>query len=44
MRAGLDLRSRAISHFSTPAKLFRQLIEMPPDLNIDHVTLQARHR
>jgi NAD(P)-dependent dehydrogenase (short-subunit alcohol dehydrogenase family) len=44
MRAGLDLRSRPISHFSSPAKLFRQLIELPVDLNVDHVTLQARHR
>jgi NAD(P)-dependent dehydrogenase (short-subunit alcohol dehydrogenase family) len=44
LKAGLNLRERAVSHFSSPAKLFRQLIEMPPDLNIDHVTLQARHR
>jgi 3-oxoacyl-[acyl-carrier protein] reductase len=43
-QAGLDLMSRPISHFSSPAKLFRQLIELPVDLNIDHVTLQARHR
>jgi NAD(P)-dependent dehydrogenase (short-subunit alcohol dehydrogenase family) len=44
LRVGLNLRERAITHFSTSAKLFRQLIELPPDLNIDHVTLQARHR
>jgi meso-butanediol dehydrogenase / (S,S)-butanediol dehydrogenase / diacetyl reductase len=43
-RAGLDLRSRPISHFSSPAKIFRQLIDLPPDLNVEFVHLQARHR
>ncbi|MBB6253342.1 SDR family NAD(P)-dependent oxidoreductase [Nitrospirillum iridis] len=43
-RAGLDLRSRPISHFSSPAKIFRQLIDLPPDLNLEFVHLQARHR
>lgn len=44
MKAGLDLRSRPISHFSSPAKIFRQIINLPDDLNIEHMALQARHR
>lgn len=44
MKAGLDLRSRPISHFSSPAKIFRTLINLPDDLNIEHLDLQARHR
>lgn len=44
MKAGLDLRSRPISHFSSPARIFAQLIDLPDDLNIEHLSLQARHR
>jgi NAD(P)-dependent dehydrogenase (short-subunit alcohol dehydrogenase family) len=44
MKAGLDLRARPISHFSSPARIFQQLINLPDDLNIEHLSLQARHR
>jgi NAD(P)-dependent dehydrogenase (short-subunit alcohol dehydrogenase family) len=44
MEAGLNLMERPLSHFTSPAKLFRQLVDLPVDLNIEHVTLQARHR
>lgn len=42
MAAGLNLRERPISQFASVTKLFRALIDLPPDLHAVSVSLGAR--
>ena len=42
MAAGLNLRERPISHFTSVADLFRSLLDLPPDLHAVNVSLHAR--
>jgi meso-butanediol dehydrogenase/(S,S)-butanediol dehydrogenase/diacetyl reductase len=42
MAAGLNLRERPISHFTSVANLFRSLLDLPPDLHAVNVALHAR--
>lgn len=39
---GLDPRKRPISHFTSCTSIFRAVIDMPADLHVTHVQLQAR--
>ncbi len=41
LRNGLDLRARGISHFTSVAGVFRALIDLPADVQIPLVQLQA---
>jgi meso-butanediol dehydrogenase/(S,S)-butanediol dehydrogenase/diacetyl reductase len=40
--AGLNLRERPISHFNSVTDAFRALLDLPPDLTIQSIRLQAR--
>jgi meso-butanediol dehydrogenase/(S,S)-butanediol dehydrogenase/diacetyl reductase len=42
MAAGIDLRTRPLSQFTSVTQVFRSLIDMPDDLHSVTVTLQAR--
>jgi meso-butanediol dehydrogenase / (S,S)-butanediol dehydrogenase / diacetyl reductase len=42
MAAGLNLRARPISQFSSVTAVFRALIDLPADLQITHISLAAR--
>ncbi|MFP5305420.1 MAG: SDR family oxidoreductase [Gammaproteobacteria bacterium] len=42
MAAGINLRERPISQFTSVAEAFRALIDLPPDLHAVHVALSAR--
>jgi hypothetical protein len=42
LAAGLNLRERPISHFSSVTSVFRTLIDLPADLHAVHVCLHAR--
>lgn len=44
LRAGLDLRARPISHFASVAEFFPTLVNLPPDVNLPQVMMEARHR
>jgi len=39
---GIDLTKRPISQFTSVTGIFRTLIDLPPDLQIEHVSLHAR--
>ena len=40
--AGINLMERPISHFASVTTIFRSLIDLPADLNIGSISLQAR--
>jgi meso-butanediol dehydrogenase / (S,S)-butanediol dehydrogenase / diacetyl reductase len=40
--AGINLRERPISQFSSVTGIFRMLIDLPPDLQADSISLHAR--
>lgn len=42
MEAGVNLRERPISQFTSVTNAFRALIDMPPDLHAIHISLSAR--
>jgi meso-butanediol dehydrogenase / (S,S)-butanediol dehydrogenase / diacetyl reductase len=42
MEAGLDLRERPITQFTSVTNVFRALIDMPADLHAPLITLSAR--
>lgn len=44
VRAGLDLRTRPISHFDSVAAFFSTLVNLPEDVNLPIVQMEARHR
>lgn len=41
--AGIDLRSRPISHVNSVTDVFRALLDLPPDVRITHASIEARH-
>lgn len=43
MKAGLNLRERPISQFTSVTDVFRSLIDLPADLHAASICLQARH-
>ncbi|MFA5941588.1 MAG: SDR family oxidoreductase [Sinimarinibacterium sp.] len=42
MAAGLNLRERPISHVNSVTEVFRSLIDLPPDVHVVNVHVQAR--
>ena len=42
MAAGLDFRKMPISEFTSVTELFRAVIDLPPDVRMELVTLRAR--
>lgn len=40
---GIDMRKRPVSNTATVTNVFRSLIDLPPDVNVLHVTIGARH-
>jgi hypothetical protein len=43
-KAGINPRSRPITHFKSVAEMFHMLVNLPADLQAAHMTLEARHR
>jgi len=41
--AGIDLRSRPISHVNSVTDVFRALIDLPADVRVTHASIEARH-
>jgi meso-butanediol dehydrogenase / (S,S)-butanediol dehydrogenase / diacetyl reductase len=44
LRAGLDLRARPISSFGSVAEFFPTLINLPADVSLPIIQMEARHR
>ncbi|MFT3966242.1 MAG: SDR family oxidoreductase [Sphingobium sp.] len=42
MKRGINQRERPISHFNSVAEVFRSLVNLPADVNISHLNLEAR--
>lgn len=42
MKVGLDLRSKPITHFKSVVNAFRAVIDMPADLHVPSIVLEAR--
>jgi meso-butanediol dehydrogenase / (S,S)-butanediol dehydrogenase / diacetyl reductase len=42
MEAGLNLRERPITQFTSVTNAFRAIIDLPPDLHATHISLSAR--
>jgi meso-butanediol dehydrogenase / (S,S)-butanediol dehydrogenase / diacetyl reductase len=42
MEAGINLRERPLSQFTSVTDAFRALVDLPPDLHAIHVALGAR--
>lgn len=42
-KRGIDMQTRAISPFTAVAGLFRTLIDLPPEINVPEIMLEARH-
>ncbi|MCB2072680.1 MAG: SDR family oxidoreductase [Novosphingobium sp.] len=43
MEAGINLMSRPISHVNSVTDVFRSLLDLPPDVRVTHVSIEARH-
>lgn len=43
LKAGIDLRVRPISHVDSVTDVFRSLLDLPPDVRVTHVSVEARH-
>jgi len=43
LKRGLDLRARPISSFNSVADVFSTLVNLPADVNVPSMTLEARH-
>jgi len=43
LKRGLDLRARPISSFISVAEVLRVLVGLPDDVNVPHISLEARH-
>jgi 3-oxoacyl-[acyl-carrier protein] reductase len=41
MAAGINLRERPLSHYTSVTDIFRALIDLPADLQVEHVTLHG---
>ncbi len=44
LKAGIDLRSRPISHVNSVTDAFRAVIDLPADVHLPVVVIEARHR
>lgn len=44
LRAGLDLRARPISSFASVAEFFPTLVNLPADVSLPIIQMEARHR
>ena len=42
IKAGIDLRTRPISHVNSVTGVFRAVIDLPPDVHLSHVSVEAR--
>lgn len=42
VKAGIDLRTRPISDVNSVTDVFRAVIDLPPDVNLTHVAVEAR--
>lgn len=40
--AGIDVRTRPLSHVNSVTDVFRALIDLPPDVRITHVSIEGR--
>lgn len=43
MEAGIKLMQRPISHVNSVTDVFRALLDLPPDVRVTHVSVEARH-
>lgn len=43
LAAGIDLMKRPVSHVNSVTDVFRALIDLPPDVQVMHVSVGARH-
>ena len=43
MNVGINLREKPLSHYQSITCVFRSLIDLPEDVCVGTVTLQARH-
>jgi 3-oxoacyl-[acyl-carrier protein] reductase len=43
LAAGIDMRTRPISHVNSVTDIFRALVDLPADVRITHVSLEGRH-
>jgi NAD(P)-dependent dehydrogenase (short-subunit alcohol dehydrogenase family) len=43
LAAGIDLRTRPISHVNSVTDVFRALLDLPPDVRVTHASIEARH-
>lgn len=44
MEAGINMMSRPISHVDSVTDVFRSLLDLPPDVRVTHVSVEARHQ
>lgn len=42
MKVGINLAERPISQFTSVTGVFRALVDLPPDLQVEHISLHAR--
>lgn len=42
MKKGIDLRAAPVSHSSSVTGVFRAVLDLPPDVRVDHVSIGAR--
>lgn len=43
LAAGIDMRTRPISHVNSVSDVFRALLDLPPDVRVTHVSVEGRH-
>jgi len=43
LASGIDLRARPISHVNSVTDVFRALLDLPADVRLTHVSVEARH-
>lgn len=43
LAAGIDMRSRPISHVNSVTDVFRALLDLPADVRVPHVSIEGRH-
>jgi NAD(P)-dependent dehydrogenase (short-subunit alcohol dehydrogenase family) len=42
MKRGINLLGRGITHYDSATQIFRNVIDLPPDVHVDKVTYRAR--
>jgi hypothetical protein len=43
LAAGIDMRTRPISHVNSVTDVFRALLDLPADVRITHASIEGRH-